>query len=467
MPTLTAPPPQTTDAIQIVAQDAGKLSVALAEISGHVDSIDKTLTGEVNTLRSLQDSANAMSSLHADVSSAAQAAIEATTAASASVRSGEEKIAQTLGNMTEIAGTVADLGKGIGELRAALAQVASVAADIHDIARTTNLLAVNASIAAARAGDAGRGFMVVAQEIKQLSARTEEATKVVRSTLTTVESRSSFLGEQSEKALSRATAVRDEAGQLSQSLTAIKDVITRVDTQQGRINAATEAALGSVATVESGISSLFTGMDSAARSLGETRQELAGLIASGERLVASCASLGVETVDTPFINAAMETAAKISAAFEMAIKQGQIRPEALFDRRYTPIPRSDPAQVMAPFTSLTDRLLPAIQEPLLTLSPRVVFCAAVDSEGYLPTHNRHFSQPQRPGQTEWNTANCRNRRIFSDRVGLSAARNRKPFLLQAYRRDMGNGSFAMMKDVSAPIVVGGRHWGGLRLAYKV
>jgi methyl-accepting chemotaxis protein len=62
-------------------------------------------------------------------------------------------------------------------------------------------------------------------------------------------------------------------------------------------------------------------------------------------------------------------------------------------------------------------------------------------------------------------ANCRNRRIFDDRVGLKAGRNTGPFLMQVYRRDMGGGDFVMMKDLSAPITVGGRHWGGLRMAF--
>ena len=53
-----------------------------------------------------------------------------------------------------------------------------------------------------------------------------------------------------------------------------------------------------------------------------------------------------------------------------------------------------------------------------------------------------------------------------DRTGLAAGRNKKPFLLQTYRRDMGGGVFKMMKDLSAPIRVQGRHWGGLRLAYR-
>ncbi|MBL1845079.1 methyl-accepting chemotaxis protein, partial [Klebsiella pneumoniae] len=48
-----------------------------------------------------------------------------------------------------------------------------------------------------------------------------------------------------------------------------------------------------------------------------------------------------------------------------------------------------------------------------------------------------------------------------------AARNTEAFLLQTYRRDMGNGTFVMMKDVSAPIYVRGRHSGGFRMGYKV
>jgi methyl-accepting chemotaxis protein len=110
--------------------------------------------------------------------------------------------------------------------------------------------------------------------------------------------------------------------------------------------------------------------------------------------------------------------------------------------------------------------MPAVQEPVLGLDPRVVFCAAIDRNGFLPTHNRKFSQAQ-GSDPVWNAANCRNRRLFNDRVGLAAGRNTKPFLLQTYRRDMGGGQFAPMKDVSAPIFVQGRHWGGVRIGYKI
>jgi len=111
-------------------------------------------------------------------------------------------------------------------------------------------------------------------------------------------------------------------------------------------------------------------------------------------------------------------------------------------------------------------MLPKFQEDLLSRNPELIFAVSVDTNGYLPVHNRKYSQPQRPNDPTWNVANCRNRRMFNDRVGLAAGRNTKPFLFQAYRRDMGGGNFAMMKDISAPIMVNGRHWGGLRIAMK-
>ena len=121
---------------------------------------------------------------------------------------------------------------------------------------------------------------------------------------------------------------------------------------------------------------------------------------------------------------------------------------------------------MTRYVPFLDRVLPDVQEPLLAFDERVVFSAAVDVNGYQPTHNRKFSQPQ-GADPVWNTANCRNRRVFADRTGLAAGRNTEPFLLQTYRRDMGGGVSVLMKDLSVPINVRGRHWGGLRLAYKV
>jgi methyl-accepting chemotaxis protein len=97
----------------------------------------------------------------------------------------------------------------------------------------------------------------------------------------------------------------------------------------------------------------------------------------------------------------------------------------------------------------------------------MTFCAAVDRNGYLPVHNRKYSFPQRPREQAWNTANSRNRRIFDDRAGLAAARNVRPYIIQVYPRDMGNGITIIMREIDAPIRIFGKHWGGFRSAYKL
>ena len=169
---------------------------------------------------------------------------------------------------------------------------------------------------------------------------------------------------------------------------------------------------------------------------------------------------------TPYIVAAQAAAAQISRLLDDALRTGTLTERELFDEQYQPVPGSAPAQHLTRFTSLGERLFPQVQDRLLTLSDKVVFCIAVDRNGYVPCHNPQHNHAQRPGDSAWNTTHSRNRRIFNDRTGLASGRNTKPFLLQTYRRDMGGGQFVLMKEAAAPITAAGRHWGGLRLAFR-
>lgn len=84
----------------------------------------------------------------------------------------------------------------------------------------------------------------------------------------------------------------------------------------------------------------------------------------------------------------------------------------------------------------------------------------VDRNGYLPSHNKRYSKPL-TGEHSVDLVGNRTKRIFNDRTGIRAARNKKPYLLQSYQRDTGE----FLKDLSAPIIINGRHWGGLRIGY--
>ncbi|MES0879342.1 methyl-accepting chemotaxis protein [Roseibium sp. SCP14] len=164
-----------------------------------------------------------------------------------------------------------------------------------------------------------------------------------------------------------------------------------------------------------------------------------------------------------------KAADRVSAAMERLIVEERLSQDDLFDTDYQPLPGTNPQQVSTRALQELEKILPNIQEDVLSNceDQGMAFCATVDRNGYLPVHNLIYSKPQRPDDPAWNTANCRNKRIFDDRAGLSAAYNTRPFLIQSYARDMGGGNIVWMKEVDAPIIVQGRHWGGLRTAYKL
>jgi methyl-accepting chemotaxis protein len=171
--------------------------------------------------------------------------------------------------------------------------------------------------------------------------------------------------------------------------------------------------------------------------------------------------------NTEFVTRAMEAGAALTKIFEDAVKSGAISMDDMFDEDYVEIAGTNPLQHRTRILDWADRALPPFQEAFLARDSRMVFNAMIDRNGYLPVHNKMYSHPQRPGDVAWNTANCRNRRIFNDAAGLAAGRNLRSYLIQSYARDMGNGKTIMMREIDVPIRVNGRHWGGFRTAYKL
>jgi len=171
--------------------------------------------------------------------------------------------------------------------------------------------------------------------------------------------------------------------------------------------------------------------------------------------------------NTEFVTRAMEAGTALTRIFEQAVARGEVKMDDLFDTDYAEISGTNPQQFRTKYLDWADRALPPFQEAFLAREPRMAFCAMVDRNGFLPVHNRIYSHPQRPGDPAWNTANCRNRRIFNDPAGLAAAHNQRSYLIQSYARDMGNGNTVMMREIDVPIRVQGRHWGGFRTAYKL
>jgi methyl-accepting chemotaxis protein len=132
----------------------------------------------------------------------------------------------------------------------------------------------------------------------------------------------------------------------------------------------------------------------------------------------------------------------------------------VFDRNYKPIEGTDPQKYSTQYDTKIERELQQIYDRMLSEVRGGVFCLAVDVNGYAPTHNGKYSQPL-TGDKEKDTISSRDKRIFNDHTGLRAAKNTAPILLQAYARDTGE----VLNDLSMPIMVEGKHWGGYRLGF--
>ncbi len=166
-----------------------------------------------------------------------------------------------------------------------------------------------------------------------------------------------------------------------------------------------------------------------------------------------------------FIDICAAAAREVTGAIEAALAAGRCQVETLFDVNYRQVEGSNPTQYMTAFTELTDDLFADIQERAKRSDSKIRFCCACDRNGYIPTHNRAYSEPQRSDDPLWNAAHSRNRRIFSDRAGMLAARNTRSAFVQSYIRDLGGGRQEVLKEVDVPITVADRHWGNMRLAW--
>lgn len=438
------------------AYQAGSLGREAADITGALDDLGVINRRQSEAFNALFEAIRDMVATNQSISREAR---EAETLADETRGGVESALAET----RMLASAVTRVEQGISSVGVALKQVARAAEEIGQIAFQTRIVAFNASVEAVRAGEAGKGFGVVADAVKDLAQLVQSSSQLITNTVSQLDQRVEALAKEVEAEHGGKQGGAEAA--VDTAIEAFRSAFGAVAAKIHHISSQADGNLTACGNVLNEVQALDKDVDASSGMLEASRSRAHGLLGLSESLIEITAQSGVETEDSPYIDAVVEAANDIGHMFEEAVEEGRISLADLFDDHYQPIAGSNPQQQTTRYTRFADEVLPPIQEAMLTFSPSVAFCTAVDRNGYLPTHNLKFSKPQ-GRNPEWNAAHCRNRRIFNDRTGLAAGRNEKPFLLQTYRRDMGGGKHVLMKDLSAPIFVKGRHWGGLRMGYR-
>jgi methyl-accepting chemotaxis protein len=469
-------PPEPSDRAAAVPSDSerlvdqlanriGGLGVELADVAGNLQEVAGRVSSQADRFGHLQKTAETMVSANHDIATASQAVQTATSAAVGEIAQSRAVVDTAVQHIAELIEAVGRIERRLGSVGTALAQVAKVSGSIETIAKQTNLLALNATIEAARAGAAGKGFAIVASEVKNLAEATRQATHLIGDTVRDLDGQvGGLIGESGDASL-RAKSAGDGAQQIQSIIIRVQDGFTAVGQEIDSVAKAATSNLAHCDMVIDELGTLAKGVDLSSTDLKLADDRVARLLGLSEGLIELIADSGVETSDAPLIRVVIETAKRIAQAFETALDRGDIAIDQLMDEHYREIAGTDPKQYLTDYVAFADRILPPIQDPIQTSDPRIVFCVAWARSGYLPTHNPNYSLPQGPDPV-WNNANCRNRRIFNDRNVQKIAANTKPFLLQTYRRDMGGGQFVLMKDLSSPIFIRGRHWGAFRMGFR-
>ena len=448
------------------ASHARGLGVQIVDVAGNVSEVSFRLGQQELLLNEINGQMGDFGSDSHRVAEVAADNLRVTEEAIREVGVSQKRLKESVGTIEALAASVAGQADLLKNLQQALRNLVRVVDSIDGIAVQTNMLALNATIEAATAGEAGRGFLVVAHEVKSLAKESALATRTITEKINELGAEAERLIQQTGKNVELARSVGEAATVFDGTFRSIGATVQRIAGGSREISTRADAIDQRSQDLHEKVQSISEGVGQSTRNVKVIDDRLKNLLDTGEKLIGLTVEAGVETADTPFVLEVVRRAGEVTAVIQAAVDRGVLGEAALFDRARIKVPGSDPVQYRTRYLEFFQKALPAILEDALRFSPKVAYCVAVDQDGYCPVHNRKYSQPQGPDPV-WNVNNCRQMRIYADKVCQAAARSQDRFIVQTYRRDLGGGRVSVIMDVSAPIEVNGQHWGALRLGYTV
>ncbi|MDT0582202.1 methyl-accepting chemotaxis protein [Brumicola blandensis] len=230
---------QFIEKLQGVVKDIGNSSKPLSNLASDLNQVSNQARQTISSQQlAAADAKAAVDEMTMSVGAVASSANEAALAAgeaSTAADDGQRVVNQTVMSIQSLASRVEETAVVIKKLEQDSNQVGVVLDVIKGIAEQTNLLALNAAIEAARAGEQGRGFAVVADEVRTLASRTQQSTEEIQATIEQLQDAARSAVSVMAKGTEQATISVDEANKAGSSLNAITETISRITRMNDQI----------------------------------------------------------------------------------------------------------------------------------------------------------------------------------------------------------------------------------------
>ncbi|MEY9332167.1 methyl-accepting chemotaxis protein [Pseudomonas protegens] len=228
------------DTLQSISGSAHQLASAAEELNSVTEEGARGLTQQNNEIEQAATAVNEMTSAVEEVARNAVSTSEASKSATTSAGDGRDLVRETVSAIERMSSDVQGTASLIGDLANESRDIGKVLDVIRGLADQTNLLALNAAIEAARAGEAGRGFAVVADEVRALAHRTQQSTSEIERMIGSIQSGTEHAVDSMRNSTERAESTLSIARGAGQSLDTINSAISEINERNLVIASAAE-----------------------------------------------------------------------------------------------------------------------------------------------------------------------------------------------------------------------------------